>query len=42
MQVAVAGMEDVGDREAVVLAHLADALQHLRQVLPRGMVPSMQ
>ena len=32
MQVAVAGMEHVGDAQAVVLRQLADALEHLRQL----------
>ncbi len=31
MQVAVAGMEHVGDAQAVVLRQFADALEHLRQ-----------
>jgi hypothetical protein len=31
MQVAVAGVEDVGHRKAELGAHLADALQHMRQ-----------
>jgi len=34
MQIAVAGMEDVGDPEAVLLRHLGHAPQHQRQLLP--------
>ena len=41
VQVAVAGMEDVRDPEAVAVADLADALEHIGSC-PVGMVPSMQ
>ena len=43
MQVAVAGMEHVGDLEAVLRRRSATIWrQHLRQTAPSGMVPSMQ
>jgi hypothetical protein len=35
MQVAVAGVEDVGAAQAVFLRQLGDARQHMRQVLAR-------
>ena len=40
MQVAVAGVEDVGDLQAVRVAHLADAAQHVGQPAV-GIAPSM-
>ena len=41
MQVAVAGVEDVGDAQAVAGADLADALSTSGR-RPVGMTPSMQ
>ena len=42
MQIAVAGVKDIGDAQAMFLRQLADAGQHVRECFPRGMVPSMQ
>ena len=41
MEIAVAGVEDVGDLQAVLGADLADPRQRVRQ-LASGMMPSMQ
>ena len=41
MQIAVAGMEDIGDAQPVLLRQLAHPRQHLGR-RPRGIVPSMQ
>ena len=35
MQVAVSGMEDIGDGEPVVAAHLADPLEDMRELFAR-------
>ena len=42
MQIAVAGMEDVGDAQAVLLRQLAHARAAPAAACARGMVPSMQ
>jgi class 3 adenylate cyclase len=41
MQVAVAGVEDIGDAQAVAFADLVDAVS-TAESWPVGMVPSMQ